>query len=102
LVTVETNWQNGILLPEKEAKSVVLLRRRPILFLENGTMRPKSNILLSICSRSLRVQVIPNSTVSHFLLFQKRSKSVSSASQKAMGYPTLGEADPGGLGACPQ
>jgi hypothetical protein len=37
-----------------------------------------------------------------FLLFQKRSKSVSSASRKAMGYPTLGEADPGGLGACPQ
>jgi hypothetical protein len=43
-----------------------------------------------------------NSTVSSFLLFQKRSKSVSSASQKTMGYPELGEADPGGLGACPQ
>jgi hypothetical protein len=42
------------------------------------------------------------STSSHFLLFQKRSKSVSSASQKVMVYPTLGEADPGGLGACPQ
>jgi hypothetical protein len=43
-----------------------------------------------------------NSTLSCFLLFQKRSKSVSSASQKAIGSPTLGEADPGGLGACPQ
>jgi hypothetical protein len=43
-----------------------------------------------------------NSTVGDFLLFQKRSKSVSSASQKAMGSPNLGEADPGGLGACPQ
>jgi hypothetical protein len=42
------------------------------------------------------------STVSGFLLFQKRSKSVSSASQKIMGCPNLGEADPGGLGACPQ
>jgi hypothetical protein len=37
-----------------------------------------------------------------FLLFQKRSKSVSSASQKTLGYPAFGEADPGGLGACPQ
>jgi hypothetical protein len=37
-----------------------------------------------------------------FLLFQKRSKSVSSALQKTMGCPDLGEADPGGLGACPQ
>jgi hypothetical protein len=40
--------------------------------------------------------------VKRFFLFQKRSKSVSSASQKTMGYPYLGEADPGGLGACPQ
>jgi hypothetical protein len=40
--------------------------------------------------------------VKQFLLFQKRSKSVSSASQKVRGYPTLGEADPEGLGACPQ
>jgi hypothetical protein len=29
-------------------------------------------------------------------------KSVSSAWQKILGYPKLGEADPGGLGACPQ
>jgi hypothetical protein len=40
-------------------------------------------------------------TLSNVLLFQKRSKSVSSASQKVLG-PGLGEADPGGLGACPQ
>jgi hypothetical protein len=39
---------------------------------------------------------------SHFLLFQKRSKSVSSASQKVFLNPELGEADPGGLGAYPQ
>jgi hypothetical protein len=37
------------------------------------------------------------------LLFpEKEAKSVVSASQKTVGYPTLGEADPGGLGACPQ
>jgi hypothetical protein len=48
------------------------------------------------------------------LLFQeKEAKSISSASQKTakalvplrrrqFGYPNLGEADPGGLGACPQ
>jgi hypothetical protein len=37
------------------------------------------------------------------LLFpEKEAKSVSSASQKTMGSPKLGEADPGGLGACPQ
>jgi hypothetical protein len=35
------------------------------------------------------------------LLFQKRSKSDSSASQKPH-CSKLGEADPGGLGACPQ
>jgi hypothetical protein len=35
-----------------------------------------------------------NSTSSGILLFQKRSKSVSSASQKTVGYLTLGEADP--------
>jgi hypothetical protein len=44
--------------------------------------------------------IIP--TVFGILLFQKRSKSVSSASQKIMGSPELGEADPGGLGACPR
>jgi hypothetical protein len=43
-----------------------------------------------------------NSALSGFLLFQKRSKSVSSASQKIIGYPNLGEANPGGLGAYPQ
>jgi hypothetical protein len=42
-----------------------------------------------------------NSTLSGFLLFQKRSKSVSSAPQKVMGYPKLGEADPEGLGRVP-
>jgi hypothetical protein len=37
------------------------------------------------------------------LLFQeKEAKSVSSASQKVIPYLNLGEADPGGLGACPQ
>jgi hypothetical protein len=37
------------------------------------------------------------------LLFpEKEAKSVCSASQKAIPYPNLGEADPGGLGACPQ
>jgi hypothetical protein len=37
------------------------------------------------------------------LLFpEKEAKSVSSASQKNMGHPNLGEADPGGLGASPQ
>jgi hypothetical protein len=40
-----------------------------------------------------------NSTLSDILLFQKRSKSISSASQKTMGLPNLGEADPGGLGS---
>jgi hypothetical protein len=36
------------------------------------------------------------------LLFpEKEAKSVCSASQKTMGYPTLGEADQGDLGACP-
>jgi hypothetical protein len=41
--------------------------------------------------------------VSGFLLFpEKEAKSVSSASQKVMGYPNFGEADPGGLGACSQ
>jgi hypothetical protein len=42
-----------------------------------------------------------NSTLTRFLLFQKRSKSVSSASQKITGYPTLGEADPGRSGGVP-
>jgi hypothetical protein len=36
------------------------------------------------------------------LLFQKRSKSVSSASQRCLSHPKFGEADPGGLEACPQ
>jgi hypothetical protein len=33
---------------------------------------------------------------------RKRSKKRCSASRKVVGYPNLGEADPGGLGACPQ
>jgi hypothetical protein len=39
-----------------------------------------------------------------FFLFAKRSKSRSSASQIEDRFlpPNLGEADPGGLGACPQ
>jgi hypothetical protein len=37
------------------------------------------------------------------LLFpEKEAKSISSASQKTFLSPKLGEADPGGLGACPQ
>jgi hypothetical protein len=40
---------------------------------------------------------------SNSLLFpEKEAKSVSSASQKTMGCLNLGEADPGGLGACPK
>jgi hypothetical protein len=40
-----------------------------------------------------------SSIVFEFLLFpEKEAKSVCSASQKAMGYPNLGEADPGGSG----
>jgi hypothetical protein len=39
------------------------------------------------------------STFSGVLLFpEKEAKN----KRKIMGYPTLGEADPGGLGACPQ
>jgi hypothetical protein len=42
-------------------------------------------------------------TVKSILLFpEKEAKSVCSASQKTIGYPNLGEADPGGLGASPQ
>jgi hypothetical protein len=41
--------------------------------------------------------------VMFFLLFpEKEAKSVCSASQKVTSSPKLGEADPGGLGACPQ
>jgi hypothetical protein len=40
---------------------------------------------------------------SRILLFPgKEAKSVCSASQKTVGCSNLGEADPGGLGACPQ
>jgi hypothetical protein len=41
--------------------------------------------------------------IGFILCFGRRSKKRCSASQKIWsGYPNLGEADPGGLGACPQ
>jgi hypothetical protein len=59
-----------LLFPEKEAKSVVLLRRSPRLI--------------------QRFKLVDNT----LLFLEKEAKSISSASLKIMGYPTLGEADP--------
>jgi hypothetical protein len=84
-----------LLFPEKEAKSVVLLSRR-LWATQNSAM---STQLLQKKTLDLELglsTVVPKNT----LLFpEKEAKSVSSASQKVMGYPKLGEADPGGLGA---
>jgi hypothetical protein len=71
---------------KKKQKALVLLRRRPF-HIQNSAKPtlPRTNWFKVV------------------LLFpEKEAKSISSASQKTLPYSKLGEADPGGLGACPQ
>jgi hypothetical protein len=85
--------QSSILLfPEKEAKSVVPLRGRQ--FLTQTSAKPTQGLVL--CPKKL----IPQSSI---LLFpEKEAKSVVPLRGRYFLTPNFGEADPGGLGACPQ
>jgi hypothetical protein len=79
-------------------------------FFTHSTVQPIESLLFPIhqslrwqpgpSQRQLLLATCPQTQNSlDLVLFQKRSKSVSSASQKNMGYPTLGEADPGSGGS---
>jgi hypothetical protein len=79
---------DSLLFPEKEAKSVVLLRRRLVLLLSSAKPTLASP---------------QKSPPSNTLLFpEKEAKSVVLLRRRPVLIPNLGEADPGGLGASPQ
>jgi hypothetical protein len=102
-VPPETTSTSGhLLFPEKEAKSVVPLRGRFLGYPTLGEADPGG---LGACPQqnSTSSHFLLYSTLSHLLLFQKKKqKALVLLRRRLMGYPNLGEADPGGLGACPQ
>jgi hypothetical protein len=82
-----------LLFPEKEAKSVVLLRRRPLA--AQPSAKPTLGVW-GLAPKKNSIQRVLFKTSEYILLFpEKRSKKRGSASQKAIGCPTLGQADPG-------
>jgi hypothetical protein len=80
---------------KKKQKAFVLLRRR------SWAAQTSAKPTLGVWGRApKRLFDYSSNSLLHFP--EKEAKSVCSASQKVMGCPNLGEADPGGLGACPQ
>jgi hypothetical protein len=86
---------------KKKQKALVLLRRRNKPSVE-ASQSYRFWFFSGKEQNYKRPHDLFNSSSGIFLFPEKETKSVSSASQKVMGYPKLGEADPGGLGACPQ
>jgi hypothetical protein len=62
----------------------------------------KLHIYIGLTFKSINSTVVV--LISSLLFLEKEAKSVVLLRRRMLnvGYPTLGEADPGGLGACPQ
>jgi hypothetical protein len=78
---------------KKKQKAFVLLRRKRLA--TQNSAKPTQGVW----GRAPRK---PNPYEDILLFPEKEAKTVCSASQKTLGGPNLSEADPGGLGACPQ
>jgi hypothetical protein len=110
---------SGILLfPEKEAKSVVPLRGRSYcLGISSNSVRLDPRPLRSrpsgLAANRTIVMAVEQSVLAVFFFFQKKKQKAlfrfaeghMFSEIRLMAFvwiPKLGEADPGGLGACPQ